>query len=521
MLQKDGVKMSAKTRTTEIEVDPSDNPALIYCRVSTKRLSEGTSLDSQRDACVALAESLGYRVARVTEEVRSGADLFGRPKLMRDRADIRAGAFRAVIAYSVDRLTRSDAHLALISAGCERAGCRLIFVSGDSRDFSSRRDEAYAAGVERKSITERMHRGRLTKLRGGRPSFTGFTLYGYRADRERGVYVIYEPEAEIVRRVFSLCASGRGMHSTAALLNREGVPAPKAAFRPGARWRSATVSLLVNCPSYKGEEYRGRARSSGGARLRMPKSDWIRMPDGVRPPIVSADLWDECQRAIRARAERMGKMGSRPSLLRGHLFCSECGSGMIRNHFKRDRYEYLKYRCGSRGLPYPTDCRGKGVTLAAADEWAWAAVKSMVLEEGALARALDAVKLDDQLAADLEAAEREHDRAGRALDALLSLVRSDPSLLLHVAREASRAAREKGEMEKVITELEGRMGGSLKLAADLRRLIDLRAQALGDLDSFTFDDRRLALRALGFKAFANGDDPARWRSEAAIASAGA
>lgn len=233
---------------------------------------------------------MGYRVARVTEEVHSGADLFGRPQLMRDRADIRAGKFRAVVAYSVDRLTRSDAHLALISAACERAGCRLVFVSGDSGDCSSRRDEAYAAGVERKSITERMRRGRMAKLRGGRPSFTGFSLYGYRADRERGVYVIYEPEAEIVRRVFSLCAAGRGMHGIAKTLNREGVPAPKAAYRPGARWSSGAVSAMLSCPSYKGEEYRGRARWSGRSRQSLPESDWIRLPDGVRPPIVSPDL---------------------------------------------------------------------------------------------------------------------------------------------------------------------------------------------------------------------------------------
>lgn len=498
----------------ETEGNSSDNPALIYCRVSTKRLGEGTSLDSQRDACAALAASLGYRVARVTEEVHSGADLFSRPKLMRDRADIRAGKFRAVVAYSVDRLTRSDTHLALISAGCERAGCCLIFVSGDSGDFSSRRDEAYAAGVERKSIAERMHRGRMAKLRGGRPSFTGFSLYGYRADRERGVYVVHEPEAAIVRRVFSLYASGRGMHSIASLLNREGVPAPKAAYRSGARWRSATVSLLVNCPSYKGEEYRGRARSSGGERLWVPKSDWIKMPDGVRPPIVSPDLWDECQRAIRARSARMNNKVGQPSLLRGHLFCSECGAGMIRNHFKRDKYEYLKYRCGSRGLPFKTDCRGEGVSLAALDEWAWAAVKKIVMAEEALRRALNAVEPDGLMLDDLETAKSERERAGRGLDALLSLVRLDPSLLPRVEREASRVAREKGELEEVIAELEGHLGEPLRRTAELRQLIDLCAQAGNDLDRFTFGERRLTLQALGFKAYANGDDPARWRCEA-------
>lgn len=43
----------------------------------------------------------------------------------------------------------------------------------------------------------------------------------------RGVYVIHEPEAEIVRRIFALCASGAGPHRIASTLNREGVPAPR------------------------------------------------------------------------------------------------------------------------------------------------------------------------------------------------------------------------------------------------------------------------------------------------------
>src|SRR5437868_5779200 len=93
--------------------------ALVYCRVSTqKQEDEGTSLDSQAAACVAHAEKLGYRVARVTKEVYSGAELFDRPKLALDRADIRAGMFQAVVVYAIDRFSRNVAHLAILSEEC-------------------------------------------------------------------------------------------------------------------------------------------------------------------------------------------------------------------------------------------------------------------------------------------------------------------------------------------------------------------------------------------------------------------
>src|SRR4051812_39730730 len=83
----------------------STKVALVYCRVSTqKQEDKGTSLDSQAAAGIAHAEKLGYQVGRVTKEAYSGAELFDRPLLTRDRADIRAGKFQAVIVYAMDRL---------------------------------------------------------------------------------------------------------------------------------------------------------------------------------------------------------------------------------------------------------------------------------------------------------------------------------------------------------------------------------------------------------------------------------
>jgi len=86
--------------------------ALIYCRVSTRNQEqEGTSLESQADVCIRHAEALGYMVGRVTQEVYSGAELWDRPMLARDRADLKAGEFQALVAYATDRLSRDPIHL--------------------------------------------------------------------------------------------------------------------------------------------------------------------------------------------------------------------------------------------------------------------------------------------------------------------------------------------------------------------------------------------------------------------------
>jgi DNA invertase Pin-like site-specific DNA recombinase len=461
--------------------------ALVYCRVSTKALAEGTSLRSQSALCIAHAESLGYAVARVTQEVFSGAELFARPKLSRDRADIRAGGFRALVVYSVDRLTRNAAHLAILADELERAGCRLIFVTEVAA--GEPRGEAYAAEVERQKICERVSRGHRFTLLQGRPVFNGWGLYGYRPDREAGVYRVCEPEAAIVRRVFSMCADGKGMHRVASTFNREGIPSPKCDRRPGAKWTSATICDILNNRSYIGEEICLRKkRGPGGRDFPRPESERVRLPDGVRPPLVSRELWEVCKRKIKARAAKMKNSREYPTLLRGYIFCAECGSHMVRNYFKRGQYEYLKYRCGSRWRPFDTGCRGAGVPLEAVHGWAWDEVKSLLLSpdfEGALNEAERAMH-DGLLASDLAAAQRVWERG------------------------AVRARRQLGT---IIAELEARVGESLQRITNLRRLRQLDGRSL---DRLTFEEQRLAITTLGFKAYANGDDPARWRYEVTV-----
>lgn len=487
-----------------------NSPALVYCRVSTGRLAEGTSLESQRDACVAHAMHLGYTVDRVCEEVFTGAELFARPQLSLARADIRAGMFRALIVYSVDRLTRNEAHLAILLEECAQAGCRLIFVSGDSGAA-----EAYAADIERQKIYERTSRGRRAKLLRGSVVFPGWDLYGYRSDRDAGVYRVEEREAQIVRRIFDMCSQGRGMHSIASTFNREGIPSPKSAERPGARWSSGAVSMILNSRSYMGEEICWKTKSGAGQRdVARPESDWVRLPDGVRPMIISRELWEECQQKIHARAARMRNNRYYPTLLRGHIFCAECGARMIRNYFKRGKYEYLKYRCGSRWRQFDTGCRGLAVSLDPVTQWAWDKVKDTLLHCGEWAVGEVAGTELHPLAADLEAAQSAFEQNDRGLKALVSYLRNcanDLTIRPYIEREIAQATREKQQLEKAIKELEAQTGEARWRAVDLRRLIEDGAFTRENLENLSFDDQVLAVRALGVKVYANGDDPSGWR----------
>jgi succinate dehydrogenase / fumarate reductase cytochrome b subunit len=56
---------------------------------------------------------------------------------------------------------------------------------------------------------------------------------------------VYEPEAEIVRRIFRLCAEGKGVKSIAKALNEDGVPSPRPKQGRPRTWAPSSVRAVL------------------------------------------------------------------------------------------------------------------------------------------------------------------------------------------------------------------------------------------------------------------------------------
>jgi len=80
--------------------------AAIYCRVSTEgQEQEGTSLQTQLEACQKYCQLNGYEVAYQLSEAWSGLSL-ERPKLAELREIVRSESIDFVVVYSLDRFSR-------------------------------------------------------------------------------------------------------------------------------------------------------------------------------------------------------------------------------------------------------------------------------------------------------------------------------------------------------------------------------------------------------------------------------
>ncbi len=224
--------------------------AAIYSRVSSQVQSEeGTSLETQEAANSHYAHQRNYRrVApeHVYCEVHTGAELWERRELARLRGAMRQREIDAVICYAVDRLSRSQACLAILVDEADHLGIRFEFVTEDFErsvigEFI-RSVKAFTVEVEREKIIERTERCRRARVANGQMLLGNRPPYGYQWADQRKTAVVEDLEkGATVHRIFREIAGGTTARNVALRLTREGVPTPK-----GQRiWSVPTITQIL------------------------------------------------------------------------------------------------------------------------------------------------------------------------------------------------------------------------------------------------------------------------------------
>lgn len=314
--------------------------ALLYARYSTT-LQSSLSIDDQLRVCADLCAREGWTVAGQHCDAAISGAVRDRPGLNALLEAVAAGSADVVVAESIDRLSRDQEDIAAIFKRVRYAGALIWTLSeGEVGELHIGLRGTMAAMV-RKDTADKVKRGLTGRaLAGMNP---GGMAYGYRkvpklddrGEPVRGLRVVDDEQATVVRRIFDDYAAGVPARSIAARLNAEGVPGPS-----GGLWRASSINgdpkrkngILQN-ELYRGRMIYNRTRRvthpvSRKREIRLnPESEWIRLeaPD-LR--IVSDAQWTTAER-IRARfGGRRAEYARRPKrLLSGKAECGVCGNG--------------------------------------------------------------------------------------------------------------------------------------------------------------------------------------------------
>ena len=126
-----------------------------------------------------------------------------------------------------------------------------------------------------------------------------------------------------------------GLKRTAQLTNEAGYRTKK-----GNLWSDSTIKTLITNPKYKGFNVRNKFNSENlftESRIKyVKKEDWIVMENERIEPLVSVELWEQVQEALKNRCLH-GNRGTnaRKYDTRGKVICKCCGASYIRAVEKR------------------------------------------------------------------------------------------------------------------------------------------------------------------------------------------
>lgn len=325
------------------------------------------SLERQLDDIKAQMADDGVTLDQIHEDVHPRWELWERPALSALRERIKARRVDVVYAWDTSRLATGLPHQAILLEEGQRHGVEYRFVNERIDPTSPLGQLMWAVtstfnAMELERIRDRTNGGKKKHLERGELLFYGRNgLYGYRfADDARTRMVAYEPEAQVIRRLFREVCAGATVGDLAVRLTAEGVPTPGRS----RVWQTSTLLADLHNPAYKGQaavNRTERVREPGRwVRRRRAEADWHRLPEGRIPALVAPDEWQRAQEALE-RHRTQAPRGMAPDrqaefLLRGGLAsCAHCGRPLhaLTVPRKRDyapaggKVVYRTYACAS------------------------------------------------------------------------------------------------------------------------------------------------------------------------------
>ena len=305
--------------------------AAIYARKSTEQsgvADDQKSVARQIEHAHRYAQAKGWTVAddcAFVDDGISGAEFANRPGFLRLMNALKPRPrFQVLIMSEESRLGREAIETAYALKQLIAAGVRVFFYLEDrERTLDSPTDKimlsltAFADELERERARQRTYDAMARKARAGH--VTGGRVFGYdnieipgpdgkRSHVERRVN---DAEADVVRRIFALCAAGVGYTAITKRLNAERASAPRSQQGRPSGWSPSTVLEVLRRPLYRGEIVwnRTRKRNRWGQHDQQPRvaGEWLQLP-APELRIVPEDLWQAAHgrlMAIRARLEKV------------------------------------------------------------------------------------------------------------------------------------------------------------------------------------------------------------------------
>lgn len=298
----------------------------IYIRVSTEdQAREGFSLGEQKEKLQDLCKYRGYKVFRIYEDAGISAKDTNRPEFQEMLEDMRNGKINVIVAYKLDRITRSTKDLENLIIEIQKCNCGLECAVDDINTETANgkfftRMLTVLSQLEIERCSERTRFGMVGAIKEGH--IPGSIPLGYKRDNKK--VVIDESTKDTVLKIFDLYIGGNSYQKIANILNKQN--------EMNHHWRDNTIQAIVNNRLYTGDY------------IQFKNTEKEIIYENVIPTIISKDTWEDCQ-------NQKGKNSRNYTRNITYLFlqkirCPNCNRVMAgKAPGGKKKFKYVYYQC--------------------------------------------------------------------------------------------------------------------------------------------------------------------------------
>lgn len=353
---------------------------ILYGRLSQEdtRLGESNSIQNQRILLEKYAHDHGFEnTIFLSDDGYSGTN-FERPSWKKIEGMIERGEVETLIVKDLSRLGREYLQVGyLIEIYFPQKGVRFIAVNDavdslveSSNDFNPIRN--WANELHAKDTSKKVRS--IKKLQAERGERSGGKIpYGYkRRELDCKEIIPDEETAPIVKRIFDMCAGGKGPSQIARILEKEQVLTPAHYYyyrkygkghvgmdmdRPYG-WSSSSVTHILDSVVYLGHNHAQKSTTisyKNKTKVDIPENEQI-IVENTHEPLITQEIWD-IVKDVRAHKRRPPNHMDEPNMFAGLVFCADCGKPMVlyrTESIKRSQFHLKCYTYGKKGKNYCT-----------------------------------------------------------------------------------------------------------------------------------------------------------------------
>ena len=302
----------------------------LYVRVSTGYQVDKDSLPFQKKELKAYCEHVLHidkkRIEIFEDAGKSGKNT-KRPAFERMMEKVKAGQVSHVVVYKIDRISRNLVDFSLMYDDFKYNNVTFISLN-EQFDTSSAIGEAILkiilvfAELERKLTSERVTDVMIGRAQSGQ--WNGARVpYGWDWDEENKCPVHSKKESPYARAMYQMYLDGGSSVTIRDYNNSHNIPTKR-----GGEWTSKTVADFLRNPINKGD-YRYNYRES--ARGKKKAEEEVIYMEGVFPPLVDPEIWNEVNRRMDANLARKNTSFMHPirkncNVFAGLIACGKCGA---------------------------------------------------------------------------------------------------------------------------------------------------------------------------------------------------